>query len=88
MSDYQDRVVKEKDELAEKINKLNLFTGSPQFQSVEVRQQVLLRTQLDVMNEYLRILEERIKLFQDDGFGDTKLGAPACPVGEPCESCQ
>ena len=63
MEGYQDRVVVEKDELDERIEKLTNFIQSVKFQSIPEEEQELLTRQLEVMREYSSILEERIEGF-------------------------
>lgn len=61
------RVVKEKEELDERLTKLNLFIRTTsQFKSLYPREKLLLRRQAEVMDEYLRILEERINSYGAD----------------------
>lgn len=62
MSDFKSRLVTEQSELNEKISKLRSFLGGSNFQSIDPKQQELLKKQLDVMDEYQEILIERIGL--------------------------
>lgn len=61
---FKDRLVIEQKELAEKLEKLCLFTESPKFTEVvtDVKQRELLIAQKEHMGEYLNILNQRIKL--------------------------
>jgi hypothetical protein len=65
MEAYQERVVTERDELEEKIEKLVAFMfHSGHFQGIPEREQDLLNRQLEAMREYSSILEERIEGFE------------------------
>lgn len=63
---FKDRLVIEQKELAEKLEKLCLFTESPKFTEVvtDVKQRELLIVQKEHMGEYLNILNQRIKLLE------------------------
>lgn len=56
----------ERKELAEKLEKLCLFTDSPKFMDVvkDENQRELLIKQRDYMGEYLNILNQRIKTLE------------------------
>ena len=58
---YRDRLIKEKGELKEKVDKLKLFIDSTEFHKLEQKQKSLLRMQLTPMKSYLKILKERLK---------------------------
>ena len=64
MEQYQQRVVKEKEELDEKVSKLQAFIGSERFNSVEADEANRMRNQLPVMMDYSNILGERITNFK------------------------
>lgn len=57
----RERVVKEQDELRDKITKLALFVYSAKIETVDEKQAKLLKAQLRVMEEYNDILTERLK---------------------------
>ena len=63
---FLDRLIIEQKELAEKLEKLCLFTESPKFADTvrDVKQRELLLAQKEHMGEYLNILNQRIKLLQ------------------------
>ena len=63
---YLDRLMIERKELAEKLEKLCLFTDSPKFMDVvkDENQRELLIKQRDYMGEYLNILNHRIKTLE------------------------
>lgn len=63
MTDYQLRVISEKEELEEKLLKLNSFIDLDKFKSLPFEDQGLLLRQCIVMEEYKRILQERIDRF-------------------------
>lgn len=60
--DVRERVVKEQDELRDKITKLALFIYSAKIDMVSKEQVGLLKAQLHVMEEYDEILTERLEL--------------------------
>lgn len=63
---FLDRLMIERNELAEKLEKLCLFTDSPKFMDVvkDENQRELLIKQRDYMGEYLNILNQRIKTLE------------------------
>lgn len=62
---FQQRVVDERNELAERLNKLNAFMDSASFTdgSVAYDERRRLRRQAEAMSPYLAILNERIGAF-------------------------
>lgn len=58
----RERVVKEQNELRDKITKLALFVYSAKIETVDEKQARLLKAQLRVMEEYNDILTERLEL--------------------------
>ena len=60
MSTFLERLQIERNELEEKINKLEDFLISPLFTDVSEMQRVLLVTQFNLMKMYLYTLDERI----------------------------
>lgn len=58
----RERVVKEQNELRDKITKLALFIYSAKIEIVDKKQAGLLKAQLHVMEEYDEILTERLEL--------------------------
>jgi len=64
MQPHQERVVKEKAELDEKLSKLRLFFTSPTFSTVNVEEQDRLKRQEEAMHTYSEILGERINGFE------------------------
>lgn len=58
----RERVVKEQNELRDKITKLALFIYSVKIETVDKKQARLLKAQLHVMEEYDEILTERLEL--------------------------
>ena len=65
MEAYQERVIAERDELATRFTKLQKFVLSADFQQVESVVQGLLLIQVSIMQAYIAILNERIKLFKE-----------------------
>lgn len=63
---FVDRLLIERDELNERLNKLRQFIESPKFVEIvtDEYQRLLLSKQESRMHEYLGILNERIKLLQ------------------------
>ena len=57
----RERVVKEQNELRDKITKLALFIYSAKIETVDKKQARLLKAQLRVMEEYNDILTERLE---------------------------
>ena len=57
----RERVVKEQNELRDKITKLALFVYSAKIEKVDEKQARLLKAQLRVMEEYNDILTERLE---------------------------
>lgn len=57
----RERVVKEQNELRDKITKLALFIYSAKIETVDEKQARLLKAQLRVMEEYNDILTERLE---------------------------
>lgn len=65
MLEFQKRVIEEKKELDEKINKLfNFIYNSGAFTLVEDAEQDRMRDQFEIMNRYSQILGKRIKNFK------------------------
>ena len=63
MQAYQERVVQEKKELDDKIDKLNTFSKVGFFQILPSAEQLRLSYQLEAMRVYSSILNERIENF-------------------------
>lgn len=64
MQPYQQRVIDEKDDLYSKARALSTFIDfSDHFDSIDPKQQELLKEQNDVMWQYYEILQKRISLF-------------------------
>lgn len=60
---HQLRVVEEKKDLDEKLNKLTEFKGTKTFDELPAEERVLLMKQSHVMTAYSLVLGQRIKLF-------------------------
>lgn len=65
MSTFKERLVDEKTQLDEKIEKLEAFTLSENFQKIEAVQMSLLNAQLFAMKTYSQILVERLARLKD-----------------------
>jgi hypothetical protein len=61
MSDFKTRLLEERDQLQEKVEKLDKFLDSSMYETISERQQVLLVDQLESMEDYLYYLNERIE---------------------------
>jgi len=61
MSDFKSRLLEERDQLQEKVTKLDDFIDSDAYTTIAERQQELLLDQIYFMAEYLSILKERIE---------------------------
>lgn len=64
MKPHQERVVKEKKELDNKLSRLKLFIASATFLTLHGNEQSLLAQQASTMTEYSDILRRRIELFR------------------------
>lgn len=76
MEDRQKKVVDEKEELDNKITKLQAFLTTETFKKVDTEHQELLKEQLVAMEKYSVILGKRIYLFKSKkGLvnGDNKI---------------
>ena len=60
---HQSRVVAERDELAERYNKLGDFRNTVLFESLEKAERQRLEQQHRIMGWYLEVLNERIEAF-------------------------
>lgn len=67
MEAYQGRVVEEKRELDEKLERLSVLIGSDRFQELSVAECKRLVLQFSIMQEYARVLGERISAFMKEG---------------------
>jgi len=63
LAPHQQRVVTERDELAERLSKLFAFFQSPIFAGLPAAEQNRLRNQARFMDGYLAVLGERIEAF-------------------------
>ena len=63
MQIYQERVVDEKSELSEKLEKLEAFIGGTIYNSLPPSEQTILSRQLLIMQLYEQVLSERIGSF-------------------------
>lgn len=64
MQPHQERVVAERDELADKWNRLRVFISGSVFTSLLADEQARLRRQERIMEEYVTVLNERIASFR------------------------
>ena len=62
MEDFKKRLVVERDELEDKIAKLEAFIGSTRFENLDERNRKLLAAQRDAMRQYSTILNVRISI--------------------------
>ena len=63
MEDYQQRVVDEKDELDQKLDRLSVFMKGDTFKGLPSEEQSRMDRQLKAMSAYSEILAERIAAF-------------------------
>ena len=63
LAPHQQRVVTERDELAERLAKLMAFLQAPVFAGLDAAERVRMRSQAHHMNGYLAMLNERIEAF-------------------------
>lgn len=63
LESWQTRVLEEKDDLDERVEKLGAFTNQPQYFQLPPEQRALLLAQLDAMRHYSNLLAQRIRLF-------------------------
>lgn len=63
MAPYQERVIAERDDLQQKIEALERFTGTDQMRSLSLKDQYRLVRQLNHMRSYRDVLNERIEDF-------------------------
>ena len=61
MSDFKTRLIDEKAQLEEKLDKLDAFLVSEKVKDVDDVQKALLQVQATAMNTYLQCLKERIE---------------------------
>ncbi len=64
MQDFQQRVIDEKSELDNKIDKLATFVDSDKFETLSAKDRSLLYQQLNIMINYSAILGARIAGFE------------------------
>ncbi len=62
MEGFKQRLVKEQEELKERINKLNIFISSQSFMNLDVQQKTLISEQHNIMTQYLNVLNLRIDI--------------------------
>lgn len=62
MADFKQRIVEEKQQLDERLEKLEAFLHTGTFDGLEERQQELLTYQADLMGKYSDVLRERLEL--------------------------
>jgi hypothetical protein len=63
LQSHQQRVVEEKKELDEKLNKLNIFIHSEAFLMINKMERERLKVQASIMKDYSDILQQRINAF-------------------------
>ena len=64
MQDYQQRVVEEREALAEKLQKLTAFIVSGKFSELDAAERTRLLWQQSAMNSYRAALAQRIAAFE------------------------
>jgi hypothetical protein len=63
-ADWQQRVIAERDEVRERLSKLEPFLDSINFTNLDADNQDLLVEQAHIMDEYVNVLNRRIALFE------------------------
>lgn len=63
-TDFIQRLLDERGELAMRVEKLKKFTAGETFAALDYNRQRLLKVQLTLMQAYLRVLHDRIELEQ------------------------
>lgn len=63
---YQERVIEERDELVDRIERLAAFLLNPAVTKLRITERNLLHDQQRVMTEYAAILNQRIRLFKEN----------------------
>lgn len=64
MEAFQQRVVEERTELGEKLEKLNSFIGGSIYSKLSSYDQILLAKQMGIMEDYYDVLSKRIAAFK------------------------
>lgn len=67
MKPHEQRVVDEKNELGEKLEKLLTFLQTDIYKSLNEKEQELLSFQSQVMEDYYEVLQQRVDLFTQEG---------------------
>lgn len=65
MTTFKDRLIDEKNQLDEKISKLEAFFMNPAYKEIEHTQKSLLNIQVQIMNAYSQVLAERLALIKE-----------------------
>ena len=73
MNDFEKRLVEERDQLEERLEKLNAFMITDGFGKIKVRQQQLLTNQAAYMTKYLTTLNLRIEDLEIDKAADANV---------------
>ena len=63
MEAFVERMIVEKDELQDKVTKLENFVNGEKFKELKGLEQVYLKEQLKFMNGYLSVLRQRINFY-------------------------
>jgi hypothetical protein len=62
MSDFKTRLLEERNQLSDRVEKLDGFLNSENSSKIDKKQKTLLGIQLPAMQAYLAVLDERISL--------------------------
>jgi hypothetical protein len=65
MKDYQERVVKERNEVRDRLNKLMGFIRSEECKALGRAEGKRLLRQMQIMTLYMEVLDERIEYFEE-----------------------
>ncbi|WP_338949907.1 hypothetical protein KSU05_02545 [Fusobacterium nucleatum] len=63
MKAFVERIITEKDELQDKVTKLENFVNGEKFKELKELEQVYLKEQLSFMRGYLSVLRQRINFY-------------------------
>lgn len=63
MQDWQKRVIEERSDLSDRLDRLGNYIDSDKFKSIDAHNRHLLEAQWKSMSDYLVILDKRIGLF-------------------------
>ena len=66
MEAFVERMIKERDDLKDKVDKLDTFIKSEKFEALSHLEQIYLKNQLRFMDGYLDTLDSRIEYYEGE----------------------